>query len=677
MKKALVSLLVILSFAAAAQDGGSKPKKKKFLSEKGDELKWQKAELLFEDGKYALALPKYKELEENYPGEPVLQLRLGVIYLTQPENVEKSLQYLQGLDAKKMSKTDLTLLLGKAYHANNQPEKALTYLNEYLQRSNLSPARKLEAEEYVVYCNNAKEYMSKPVDVKIRNLEAPVNTKNSEYVPVITSDESVMLFTYRGEKSIGGLQRLPGEPSPNGEYFEDIYLATREEGKWQEPTPLPNNINTDAHDACVALSNDGQKLFIFKNLPSDLGSIFMSRLDSGRWTTPVELKGAITSKAWEGSVSLSADERTIFFSSERAGGYGGKDIYRAELIGDTAWGNVKNLGPSVNTSRDEDAPFIHPSGVFLIFSSKGHTTMGGFDIFRSDVVNDTAFGAPVNLGYPINTPGDDIYYVMSADGKRGYYSSGKSGGNGLQDIYVTEPALTGKKIILALVKGIVKLNDKPVQATVSVINVKTGNVVAVYNSNAITGKYLFNAPAGKDYKFVYKLPLFDPIEKGLNIMDIDSFIEPNFDISFYTADYAAMLKARQDSIDKALVMEKALKEGMSNLDILDDEIIAKYGGAKIKGLTYQVQIGAFAMSKNFKYASVAKYGKVSKIKGADDITRFTIGTNQTLNDAFVFKKKIVEAGISDAFVTATYNGKRYLLKELVTNKIYETGQPVK
>ena len=190
-----------------------------------------------------------------------------------------------------------------------------------------------------------------------------------------------------------------------------------------------------------------------------------------------------------------------------------------------------------------------------------------------------------------------------------------------------------------------------------------------------SGKYLVNAPAAKNYKFIYKLPLFDPIEKSLNIMDIDSFIEPVFNVSFYTPEYAAMLKARQDSIDRIIAIENAMKEGKSNLDLVDDDILAKYGPTKLKGLNYQVQIGAFIMAKNFKYGNVVKYGKVSKVKGGDDITRFTIGSTPTMNDAFLFKQKIVAAGVEDAFVTAVYNGKRYLLKELVTEKIFENPPP--
>ncbi len=669
----LCCLLLILP--AAGQEEGKKPKKKKFLSEKGDDLTWQQAELLFEDGNFQLAFPKYKKLEEKYPNEPVILFRLAVVYLYQPENVEKSLEYLNRLDKKKFAKTDLPLIMGKAYHANGRMDEALASLNEYTAKKGNSAANMVEANMYINYCNNAKVLMSNPVNIKIRNAGAPINTYNSEYVPVISSDESVLMFTYRGEKSTGGRQRLPGEPSPNGEYFEDIFITNKVDNKWEDPLTIGGIINTDAHDACIALSNDGQKLFIFKNLPNDLGSIFMSQLDSNRWTSPKELKGGITSNAWEGSCSLSADERTIFFSSERAGGYGGKDIYKATLQGDTMWVNIKNLGPNVNTDKDDDAPFIHPSGAFLIFSSRGHNSMGGFDIFRTDVENDTSFSKAINIGYPINTPGDDIYYVMSADGKKGYYSSGKSGGMGQQDIYVTEPALVGKKVLLALVKGIITLNDKPVQAEIRVSNAETGNEIAVYKSNMASGKYLFNAPAGKNYKFVFKLPLFDPIEKGLNIMAIDSFIEPTFNISFYTPEYAAMLKAKQDSIDRVLAIEKAMKEGRSNLDMLDENLLAKYGAVKLKGLAYQVQIGAFSMAKNFKFASVAKYGKVSKVKGTDDITRFTIGSNQTMNDAFLFKQKIIAAGIEDAFVTATYNGKRYLLRELVSEKIFENPPP--
>lgn len=648
-------------------------KKKKFLSVAADKTTFEKAELLFEEENYASALPLYQKLELKYPEEPILMFRLGVCYLFQPTGARRAQDYLMKPDQAKFKKTDLAYYLGRAYHLNYKFDDALVQLNQYVLRKDIKPKMKEEALRYIEFCNNGKELLQHPLGVKISNVGAPVNTENSEYVPVISSDESVLIYTYRGERSMGGKQLLPGQPDPEGDYYEDIFMTIKDStGKWQEPSSIGSNINTDGHDACVALSNDGQKLFIFKNLASDVGSIFMSKLDGDKWTDPEELQGQIKSNSWEGSISLSYDEQTVYFSSERPGGYGGKDIYSATLQPDGTWGNVKNLGAGINTKFDDDAPFIHPSGQFLIFSSKGHNSMGGYDLFRTDVIGDTTWSAPENLGYPINTTGDDIYYVLSADGKRGYYSSGSIGGLGQQDIYLVTPAMMGKKIALVLAKGMVTLDDKPVKVEIMVMNVLTGKTVAVYNSNSKTGKYLINFPAGNEYKLVFRLEQYDPLTRSLNTLAVDSFYEANIDVQFYSPQYLAMLKARKDSLDKTLVTNVPKDTSGSGKPLSLKEMMDKYGDYSMDGLEFTVQIGAYNLPENFPYGKTLKLGKVNKQKLDDGVTRFTMGKKNTLNKAYAFKNQVVDAGVNDAFVTAVYKGKRYLLKDLAENHFFNS-----
>ena len=168
---------------------------------------------------------------------------------------------------------------------------------------------------------------------------------------------------------------------------------------------------------------------------------------------------------------------------------GGKDIYMATLQEDDSWGQIKNMGPKFNTEFDEDAPFIHANGNLLYFSSQGHNSMGGFDIFFS-TLKDGKWGKPTNVGAPINTPNDDIFYVVSANGERAYFSSARKGGMGGQDIYVVQPGIYGKKPVLALIKGIVKNNGRFVEAKVKVTNITTDESYGIYKGNANTGNYL-------------------------------------------------------------------------------------------------------------------------------------------------------------------------------------------
>ncbi|MEW6470479.1 MAG: hypothetical protein AB1458_16320 [Bacteroidota bacterium] len=666
-KYAMLLLLTLVSLAAFAQD--KPPKKKKFLKVPADKAIFEQAELLFLEKNYKQALAEYQKLEVNYPEEEILIFRIGVCYLYQVDGLEKSLEYLLRLDQEKFKKTDLCYYLGRAYHMNTKFVEAIAQFEKFMVLRSADKERKEEVQEYIKNCENGKILFQTPVNVNITNIGKPVNTENSEYVPVISSDEEVMIFTYRGERSTGGRQIVPGKPSENGDYFEDIFITYKDSnGNWVNPEPLGNNINTEGHDACIALSADGQKLFIFKNTLQDIGVIYMSRLDGKEWSEPELMKGGVESPAWEGSVSMSNDERTIYFSSEREGGFGGKDIYKATLQDDGTWGDVQNLGIEINTEYDDDAPFIHPSGLFLVFSSKGHNSMGGYDIFRSDL-KDSAWGEPFNVGYPINTPGDDIYYVLAADGQRGYYASGKQGGYGKQDIYLLEPGNLGRKIVMVQVKGQVTIDDKPVKAQIKV-QYKDSTVQGIYRANSATGKYLINLPADKYYIMTFTIPDSDKQIRVINTVGVDSFIQADVDVQFYTPEYLAKLKAKKDSL---LLISKA-NDSLAiktTAPLTLNELKEQYGNASLEGLTFTVQIGAYNLPQNFNYAKVLRLGKVKKQKLDDNVTRFTMGEFKTLNDAYAYKDKIVEAGVSDAFVTAIYQGKRYLIKDLAENNFFK------
>lgn len=233
----------------------------------------------------------------------------------------------------------------------------------------------------VEYCNNGKILVAAAVDAKIENIGDILNTVGSEYAPVVSSDESVIIYTYTGDQSVGGLQNDYNQPDTFGLYYEDVFISHKEGGNWVTPSGIGANINSNLNDAAIAISNDGQKLFIFKDNSYDGGDIYISTNDSASWSNPEKIKGDVNTAAWEGSASLSADEKTLYFASERPGGYGGRDLYKATLLADGSWGNVQNLGMNVNTIRNDDAPFIHPDGKTLIYSSEALNSMGSYDIF--------------------------------------------------------------------------------------------------------------------------------------------------------------------------------------------------------------------------------------------------------------------------------------------------------
>ena len=681
MKHFRILLLLFLCLAAAhvshAEDGETpkKGKKTKFLKDPADKSKFEKAEQLFEEGFYLLALPQYYSLEKKFPDETILRYKIGACLTYKSDAIARSLEYLTSLDPKKMKKTEVDFYLGRAYHLNYKFDEAIAQLNMYIEK-NPNGTRTKEAKRLVENCVNAKVFVASPVEATIVNLEAPINTPDSEYVPVISSDESVLIYTYKGIKSVGGKLNAVYEPDPDGEYSEDVFISYKKDGQWSEPASIGENINGKEHDAAIALSNDGQKLFIYKDSEGG-GDIFISYLRGTEWSKPEPLPGEVNTNEWEGSASLSADEKTLFFASEMPGGFGGRDIYMARLQPDGTWGDVTNLGETINTAYDDDAPFIHPDGKLLHYSSRGLNSMGGYDVFRT-VLNplDSTWSPPTNLGYPVNTADDDIFYVVSADGKRGYYSSGKIGGYGQQDIYMVEPAVQGVVMLLVAMKGTVTIDDKPVEADVAVKYHDKDKELAKFKSNASSGKYLFNLPVGHKYVITYRAGDFEE-SMEVDATTIQTFTETVADKKFYTATFRR-LKHIQDSLAAiAAVDSAALKLNVpgnlpkGNQQLTNEDVLKLWGDITSDGLTFMVQIGAYNKPQNFKYGQVASLGEVTKKQLPDGITRFTMGSYAKLNEATKLKDQVVSKGITDAFVIAIYNGQRLMLEQLVSQGIFK------
>jgi hypothetical protein len=487
-----------------------------------------------------------------------------------------------------------------------------------------------------------------------------------------------LIFTYRGQKSTGGRQDDNNNPDPKGFYYEDIMISNKVNGAWTEPVGIGSNINGIGHDACIALSTDGQKLFVYKYSQKDGGDIYISKLEGSKWSVPEKLQGEVNTQYYESSASLSADERTLYFSSSRPGGYGGTDIYTAKIKADGTWGRIENMGPDINTPYDDDDPFIHSSGALFIFSSQGHNSMGGADIFVS-VKNGDKWTKAENVGVPVNTPDNDRFYVLSADGKRGYYSSFKTSGLGDADIYTVEPGLPGKSAAMVMLSGTVYVDDKPVGANIIVGYVDNDDVQGDYTANSTTGKYLTTLPAGKNYKLIYVVEGFDDQIQTIDATNTTSFEEKKLDIKLYTADKnksgiveqpvdkpveqpVTTTESPADDAVKARTSAPTLTKPIAEYTY--EEIIEQFGEMKPEGVTFSVQVGAYREPENFRGANIKSLGQIKKENGSDGITRFSQGPFPTLKAAESHRKKVIGKGTYDAFVTAFYNGQRMTLKEI-------------
>ncbi|MBI3511619.1 MAG: PD40 domain-containing protein [Bacteroidetes bacterium] len=661
----LSALLLFIGAFAHAQDINLGKGFRK--DQKGMEA-FKEAQEYYDAGNYLQALPLYRSLEPQYGTNDYLTYKIGICLLYKSDELDESLDYLLKTKEKNSKAADIDLYIARAYHLNEKYDEAIASIDEY-EKKKITPEKQAEAEQLRQYCINAKELTSHRVEARITNIEQPVNTENSEYVPVVTSDDSVLLYTYRGESSMGGLQKYPGVPDSSGTYFEDVFISHRENGKWGPPHALDTTINTDGHDAAIGISNDGQTLLIYKDEEGN-GDICVSALEGTEWTKPTPLMGEINSLAWEGSATFSVDMNTIYFASEREGGYGGRDIWMATKLENGTWGNIKNLGPIINTQYDEDAPFLHPNGTTLIFSSQGHNSMGGYDIFKTELTYIDSITVspsdPVNLGYPINTPGDDKYFVLGTDGHHGYYSSGKAGGEGQQDIYLVETDFNMNTTNVLLLSGNITLDGQPISASINIQDQSGKFRPFTLNSNAASGKYLTSLPQGRTYKVSYSLNGFQSQDTVVNATQIGEMQRSNIDIAFYTTGYLVK-QQRIKSIDTVMFHHVPLDS--SNLlltDPIDYALLLRlYGDAKAPGLYFRVQVAAYNFPENYKYQRLKNLGSIDRIVLDDHVTRFTMGKFETLREAEAYKQKIIATGQTDAFITAEKDGKRYYLRELI------------
>lgn len=329
---------------------------------------------------------------------------------------------------------DILYYLGQAYQYSELLDSAKTKYTDYLSLTesttdSLQLVRRAEVKRKLLECDQAKIFMASPANVDIVHVSNKVNSEYPDYAPTVTADESLLVFTSRRQDG-----NLNPKLAADLEYYEDIYVAYRKNGEWQEAKNIGPPLNDRYHNASVNLSPDGKEMFIYHDEYG--GDIFVSyQKPDGTWTAPEPLQEINTPFA-ENSASITANNQKLFFTSNRPPGMGGTDIYQATCTRQGKWGNIKNLGPVVNTPYDEDGAFIAANGQHLYFSSNGHIGMGDLDIFRSsyDSLTDS-WSEPVNLGYPINSTENDIYFALTGDERYAYFSSVKFQNHGEQDIY--------------------------------------------------------------------------------------------------------------------------------------------------------------------------------------------------------------------------------------------------
>ncbi len=538
---------------------------------KEEKKEFEIANALFIDKQYTAACPHLKPILAAHTDDLNLKYMVGVCGIYVHNIHEEALSYLEEVKSKNPKTKNIDLYLALLLHKNYKFEKAIELATQLLSNSKIDADQKNALQQVILYSNNGKILLQNPIDARIQNLGSPPNSEAAEYSPVITSDEEKLIFTYRGKESTGGLVDAHLISDPKGDYTEDVFMSKKIDKVWQKPESI-KSINTNDNDAAIAFSSDQKQLFLYKYTDAGKGDIYVSEYDGDKFSKPQALKGEVNTTNWEGSLSISVDGNKIFFSSDRPGGQGGKDLYVAFKQADGSWGKVKNLGDKINTKLDEDAPFIHPDGRTLVFSSEGHNTMGDFDIFSSDMNDlDSTWGAPVNLGYPINTTDDDLFYLLSADGKRGYFSTEKKGGSGEQDIYVVEPGIASKKTYLTVIKGKVTEDLFPVEAEISVFVSGTERKYTTLKSNIESGHYLVNLPSGYNYKIAFYSKNLGDKTFDIVAEKVDGYAEKTINVNFGMNDTS--------STNHQTVVVK--NTSLSGTLLLTDNINDKAGDTKV------------------------------------------------------------------------------------------------
>lgn len=416
-KTTIILLLFFLSFSVHAQE--MKSLQDIFIE----------AEYFFVNEDYTDALPYYLQLLEEVPGNANISYRTGICYLNINGKKNLSVDYLEAasknISAKHREGTinqvtapyETLFNLGCAYMVNYQFDNAKDAFTRYSgtllpdDQENLDFIRQM-----IRSCDTAKELIAAPVSFTEENMGAVFNDERSNFNPVISADGKSFAFM------------------ASMKFYDAIMFTKQVNSKWSTPVNITPELMTDGDMFISSLSADGRILFLSKddNYNSD---IYTSTFNGITWSKTLRLNKHINTRYWESHGNLSTDGSLLVFASDRPGGFGGLDLYISRKVnGD--WGPAVNLGPQINTPFNEDRPFLINNGKKLFFSSQGHRNMGGYDLFSSDLQQNDLWSEPGNLGYPLNTPDDNIFFMPTENGKSGYISRYKeSDGFGMEDIY--------------------------------------------------------------------------------------------------------------------------------------------------------------------------------------------------------------------------------------------------
>ena len=612
---------------------------------------------LIESNNYHQAVIDAQKLYVNSSDRPEVCLILGLSYINLGSQPDSAVYYLkEGIDLlsdeEQYSETgiNLHLSLAKAYQMALVPEEAISIYDQLLKEVNPENSGLInEIQREKQTCYNAKILLQNPIALKITNLGSKINSEYDDHSPLYSMKDDKIYFTSRRQQH--NLSLLE-----DGQYPEKICVSEQSESHWSDPTQLDHFYRRNEHESALSLSADGKTMFLFR-FDMDGKNLYSSYLKDGEWSSPKKLPEPINSYYNETHCSLTADESTLFFTSDREGGYGGLDIYMVKKLTNGTWGEAKNLGPNINTQYDEETPMIYLDGKTLYFASEGHNSMGMYDIFYSHMNSDSTWDEPVNLGFPINTPGDDFFFVPTIDRNKAYYASAKFSDNvGGIDIYQVEFD-SDFKGELAVIEGKIDQDGTTKTVRILVSRVEDQVLVGDYRPDPVTGEYTMFLETGNRYQIKEVRQTIDEVVVGeIEVPEEMAYVENNSMIVMKDIKMEPPLSPAERLIRQKSEKEKILATSEETGPMTPDtnsEFTSPDDTIKLTNESYTIQLLALKTKRLHDY-SIFEGLDLSKIREyicTDGFCRYTYNSFDDKERSLGERKSILRSGKwQDAFV---------------------------
>jgi hypothetical protein len=553
--------------------------------------KFEAANTLLEQKQFEIAKDIWIELAKENPNNANVNYKTGLCLLNTTFEKNEALKYLNAAEkniSKGYSPIDYTVTnapiethyyLAKAYHHNYNIDSAIKYFKYFQNKGPKKHFLQQEIPSALKQCENALALINHPKDYDLINLGEQINSEFADYNPCLTLDENTLFFTSKRIRSEINENSNKDYFNPtDGKHYEDVYVSYRDikTGEWSSPK-LMDFCSPDSPQATIAISGDGEKLFVYLSGNQSSGEeIHYTTRDRDFYR--LNPLGIFNSNSWENHVTVASDEKTLYFVSDRPGGLGGSDIWRCVQLPNGEWSEPFNIGPPVNTKYNEESPFIHPDGKTLYFSSNGSRSMGGYDVFFSKALDQQTFSNPINMGYPINTVDDDLFFTTSPDGARGYYASSHDGGYGDNDLYMVKLKNVLSDPVTILKGYIDKGKDEfiPPGIVIMVTDLDEDAEPMQYVPNKNNGSYVFTLIPCHEYDVEYTRTV--ELENG------------EFDIEiFYQQTFKVPCESNYKEINKPIIIKgidikgNVVKE--RSVDNLVDELVNDQPKVKVNELS--------------------------------------------------------------------------------------------